>query len=233
VVFVILSITFLVLSAYDQFIVYEVDSVVAFIIAALLLFRDPKTRVPSVVLDAAQLSSSQAIAELASDEGGYTYLPLGESVEDVFVVPSRSVTRAPSAGELRSAIGKITPPGRTLALLFLRESGLTGATMDGLANSLPRIIPETFGLADFMSIRSQGDSLNFTLGGASRLCTPKPVEASRKSGGVVGCTVASFLAVLYSSASKRPVVLEDCFHDEANGTWSIRLNIQRVMPGVT
>jgi len=223
--FMAVSILFLVLSVYGQFIVYEVDSVVAFLIGVVLLFRDPRARVQAGVLDAMLLSSGQAIAELASHAGGYTYLPLGESVEDVVVVPTRPGSSSVPSGDLRPPSKRITPPGRALATLFLRESGLTRATMDGLAVSLPRIVCENLGLADSLSIRDRGERVEVILLGPASVCRPRSGGTNPPSPGVVGCTVASFLAVLYSSASKRPVVLEDCAHDEATDTWSIGLNL--------
>jgi len=223
--FIALSILLLLFSVYDQFIVYEVDSVVAFLVGVVLLLRDPRARVQVGVLDAMQLSSGETIAELSSDAEGYTYLPEGESVEDVVVVPTPSSSSSLPKESLRPS-QRITPPGRALATLFLRESGLSRATMDGLAVSLPRTIRENLGLADSLSIRSKGDRVDVVLHGPTAVCKPRSDETDPSSHGVVGCTVASFLAVLYSSASKRPVVLEDCVHDAAKDTWSIGLNIE-------
>ena len=223
--FMAVSILFLILSVYDQFIVYEVDSVVAFVIAVVLLFRDPRARVQAGVFDAMLLSSSQTMAELASHASGYAYMPLGESVEDVVVVPTHQGSFGLTTGDLRRSKERITPPGRALATLFLRESGLTRATMDGLAVSLPRIVCEDLGLADSLSISDQGDRVEVILRGPAAVCGPRSDGTSPGSRGVVGCTVASFFAVLYSSASKRPVVLEDCVRDEATDTWSMGLNL--------
>lgn len=223
--FVALSILFLILSVYDQFIVFEVDSVVAFVIAVVLLFRDPRARVQAGVLDAMLLSSSQAIAELTSHVSGYEYLPLGESVEDVVVVPTHSGFFDSPSEALRRSKERMTPPGRALATLFLRESGLTHVTMDGLAASLPGIVQEKLGLADSLSIRDQGDKVKVILRGPAAVCRPRSEGTSPGSHGVVGCTVASFFAVLYSSASKKPVVLEDCVLYEATDTSCIVLNL--------
>jgi hypothetical protein len=218
------SILFLILSVYDQFIVFEVDSVVAFLVAVVLLFRDPRARVQVGVLDATLLSSSQAIAELASHARGYTYVPLGESAEDVVVVPTHSDSFSPSTRDLRPSQERITPPGRALATLFLRESGLTHATVDGLAASLPQIVPESLGLADSLIIRDKGDRVDIVLRSPVSVCRPRADGTSPASLGVVGCILASFFAVLYSSATKRSVVLEDCVRDEAAETWTIGLN---------
>jgi hypothetical protein len=223
--FMAVSILFLVLSVYDQFIVYEVDSVVAFLVGVVLLFRDTRARVQAGVLDAMLLSSGQAIAELSSDADGYTYMSLGESVDDVVVVPTGSEPLARPKRGLRQSQKRITPPGRALATLFLREAGLTHATMDGLAVSLPRIVCENLGLADSLSIRDKGERVEVVLRGPASVCRGRSDGTNPALRGVVGCTVASFLAVLYSSASKRPVVLEDCVRDEATDTWRIGLNL--------
>jgi hypothetical protein len=229
--FVVLSIVFLFLSISSQFIVYEVDSVVAFLIAVVLLFRDPRSKVQAVVSDAMQLSSGQTIADLAATADGYAYLPLGGRVEDVVVVPVVSPSPSRLGRNPGSSDVEVTPPGRALAVVFLRESGLTNATMEGLAASLPRMIHEGLGLADSMSITEKEDRVEFTLRGASPVCVPKSDGAGRSSSGVVGCAVSSFFAVLYSSASRRRVVLEDCVHDEAAGTWTIALNLGQAVGG--
>jgi hypothetical protein len=223
--FISLSILFLALSVYDQFIVFEVDSVVSFLIAVVLLFREPRARVQTGVLDAMLLSSSQAIAELASHASGYAYLPLGESVEDVVVVPTRSGSTSPPTRDLYPSQNRITPPGRALATLFLRESGLTHLTMDGLSVSLPKIVRENLGLADSLSIVDKGGRVELILRGPASVCRASSGGTSPSTCGVVGCTVASFFAVLYSIASQRPVVLQDCVRDEATDTWSIGLNL--------
>jgi hypothetical protein len=223
--FITLSILLLILSVYDQFIVFEVDSVVAFLAGVLLLFRDPRARVRTGVLDAMLLSSSQAMAELTSRAHGYVYMPLGESVEDVVVVPTSSPYLGTSAGDLHASETKITPPGRALATLFLRESGLTRLTMDGLAVSLPRVVPENLGLAHSLSTDIKGDGVKVVLRGSASTCRQGSDRADSALHGVVGCTVASFFAVLYCSASRRQVVLEDCARDEATDTWSIGLNL--------
>jgi hypothetical protein len=223
--FVVLAVVFLFLSVSDQFIVYEVDSIVAFLIAAVLLFRDPRAKVKAVVLDAIQLSSSEAIADLASEAEGYTYLPSGGSAEDVVVVPTSSYLRSRSKGEPPPSEDRITPPGRTLAMLFLRESGLTQVTIEGLAASLPRFVSEDLALAGSMDVLDKSDRVEVTLHGLPSICKPGSDGSGPASRGVVGCTVASFFAVLYSSASKRPVVLEECVRDEATKSSRIGLSL--------
>jgi hypothetical protein len=223
-----LGVFFLLLSVYDQFIVYEVDSLVAFVIGVVLLFRDPRARVEAGVLDAMLLSSNQTVAELASHASGYEYLPIGESVEDVVVVPTHSGFFDLPTGILARERSKerITPPGRALATFFLRESGLTHATMNGLATHLPGIVHDSLGLADSLIIRYQGDRVEIVLRSPTTVCRPKSDKTGPRLRGVVGCTVASFFSVLYCSASKRPVLLEDCIRDEAEDTWSIVLNLE-------
>ena len=40
--FIVLSVVFLVIAVSDQFIVFEIDSIVAFLAAIVLLFKDPR-----------------------------------------------------------------------------------------------------------------------------------------------------------------------------------------------
>jgi len=222
--FIALSIIFLVLAVADQFIVFEVDSIVSFLAAILLLFKDSRARVQVRVLDAIMWYGDETIGELSTfSDAGFTYLPTGDHVEGVVVV-SAPLEKVAALNRDRSGapFEGFTPPGRGLAKIYVREVGLTQVTMDTLRASLPGAMQENFGLADSVDIASTDDSVKVTLHGASTTCACES-DRVRPSKGTIGCTIASFLAVLMSTATKRPVSLEPCVHDLGADTWTVSM----------
>ena len=225
--FIALSILFLVLAVSNQFIVFEVDSIVAFLVAIFLLFRDPRARVQARVLDAILLSSDQTIEELAvSSKAGFAYVPAGNNVEDVVVVPAGLVKATmPNGAPTSEPSLVITPPGRELARLYNRETGLTHVTMDALRISLSEMMRENFGLARSVSIDSKDDIVRITLHGASATCTCGSAGDQAASAGRIGCTLASFLAVLVATATERSTSLEPCVHDTSADNWVVSMSL--------
>jgi hypothetical protein len=222
--FIALSIIFLVLAVADQFIVFEIDSIVSFLAAILLLFRDSRARVQVRVLDAIMEYGDQTIGELSTfSDTGFTYLPTGDHVEEVVVVPAPLQKVAPPDGSRsRAPFEGFTPPGRGLAKIYVREMGLNQITMDTLRASLPGAMQENFGLADSVDIDSTGDRVKITLHGASTACACES-DQTRPAKGTIGCTMASFLAVIISTATRRPVSLEPCVHDVGADTWTVSM----------
>jgi len=221
--FIVLSIIFLVLAVGDQFIVFEIDSIVAFLAAIFLLFRDPRARAQVRVLDAIMESTDETIGELSTfSDAGFTYVPTGAGVEGVVVVPDGGRPSAPFRA--------FTPPGRRLAMIYAREVGLTQITMDVLSASLSGAMQENFGLADSADIVSTDDGVKVTLHGASTTCACETDQARSDQKGSIGCTLASFLAVLVSAATKRPLSLEPCVHDVSADSWTVSMTLTPSIP---
>ncbi len=216
--FIALSVALLVLSAYDQFILFEIDSIAAFLIAVFLLFRDPRARVQAGVLDAILGSTDETIEGLSALSGvDFTYVPAGSGVEGVVI----AVTGGPKRRQ-KANVGsdpappprELIPPGRGLAMLFVREMGFRSITLDLLRDSLPDAMRERFSLATTTEFVSADDSVDVTLRGASTVCSCSPAAGEKPSPkGSVGCPVASFVAVLVSAATDRPVSLKPCARD--------------------
>jgi hypothetical protein len=236
----VLSIVFLLLAVYDGFFLFEVDSVIAFMAAVFLLFKDPRARVQSRVLDAMLLSSDQAIQELSAPAGaGFTYVTKGDEIEDVVVVPGNAMAEAtaglpngataglPNGATAGTYPAELTPPGRRLAELYKREAGLMHVrlTMEVIGVSLPDVMRENFGLARAVSIDSTEDGVKVTLHGSSSTCTCGEYDKADAGKGYVGCTVASFLAVLVVTATGRPVSLDRCAHDTEADTWTVPMSL--------
>jgi hypothetical protein len=221
--FIVLSVLFLVIAVSDQFIVFEIDSIVAFLAAVVLLFKDPRARVQARVFDAVLGSTDEAIGELSASDAGFTYVPTGHGVESVIIIPESVKGAALPTGSPRSSPSAeaITPPGRGLAKLYVREIGATQLTMDVLRASLPEAMRENFGLARSVDIVSTDERVDVTLQGASTTCTCGVGQKGPTSEGSVGCAVASFLAVLVSAATDRPVLLERCVREASTGSWTI------------
>jgi hypothetical protein len=223
--FIALSVIFLILAVSDQFIVFEVDSIVAFMAAALLLFRDPRARVQARVLDAALLSSDQTIEGLSTPlASGFTYLQKGKDVEGVVVVPEVYTLDGLPTGRPLGTPAEITPPGRRLAQLYKREAGLGDVTMEAILSSLAEVMRENFGLARSVKIESNDEAgvVKMVLYGAPATCSCGEGDLTPTAeNGCIGCTVASFLAVLVSAATKRPISLHRCIHDVGSDAWTV------------
>jgi len=230
--FIVLSIVFLVLAVGDQFIVFEIDSIVAFLAAIFLLFRDPRARAQVRVLDAIMESTDETIGELSTfSDAGFTYVPTGAGVEGVVVVPERlEEAIVPDGGRPSAPFRAFTPPGRRLAMIYAREVGLTQITMDVLSASLSGAMQENFGLADSADIVSTDDGVKVTLHGASTTCACETDQARSDPKGSIGCTLASFLAVLVSAATKRPLSLEPCVHDVSADSWTVSMTLTPSIP---
>ena len=104
--FIVLSVLFLVIAVSDQFIVFEIDSIVAFLAAIVLLFKDPRARVQARVFDAVMGSTDEAIGELSASDAGFTYVPTGEGVEMVVIIPEVAKSAAlPNGHPVESSFG--------------------------------------------------------------------------------------------------------------------------------
>lgn len=228
--FIGLSVVFLILSVADQFIVFELDSIIAFIAAIVLLFRDPQAKVPASVFDATLVSSDQTIRELSALGGaGFSYVPTGALVSDVVLVPSLADAPGLPKGEpQRPPSSTLTPPGLGLAVLYTRETGLTELTMDAIRASLPDVVRDSFGIARSVDMKEDGGRLRTTLHHTSASCTCADYPAN--PGGCIGCMVASFLAVIVTAATKRSLLLERCVHDPDADAWVITMNLGPIVP---
>jgi hypothetical protein len=219
--FVAASVVFLLLSVPLKSVVLEIDSVVSFAVAAILLLKENRSKVQSRVLTAVVSSLGTTIAELSSRAGSsYLYAPLGNTVSDVVVLGKpESSTNAGAGGEFQ-----IVPPGKGLAELFARESEGVSITRESLNNLIPSVINENFGLAEAAEVTSRNGRVEVLLRKPAIFCSCQKDES--KSNGVVGCTISSFLAVLYSFGSQGPLSLDRCVTDLEARTWKISMALE-------
>jgi len=216
----------LALSASTQYIVYEVDSVITFVAALILLLRDPRAKVQEKVLDAVLISSNKTMQELSGLEAeAYTYVPKGDSVSEVVILP-RSNPNPVSMGQRV----EIVPPGRALAEVFTREAGVAHPTLDEVRGSLPFVLRESLGLAISATVDVREDSVEVMIRGSSASCGCKGKPGDRVSGSI-GCTVASFMGVLVCASTRRPVLLGECINDDSAGTWVIPMTLGQSASG--
>jgi hypothetical protein len=227
ILFTTLSVSLLVLSLIRENIVFEVDSVVCFLAAIFLLFKDPRNRVQARVLDAIMLTSNEALAELSavaelSAGVSFDYVATGGKVSDVSVLRSRTYKTALPNGGIRAPHSlKLTPPGRGLAELFVRETGLKDVSIEALKVTLPSMMRENFGLAESVNFDIKDYEAEVVLHQPSSVC--KCEDEPHVTGGYLGCTVASSLAVLVCFATKRSVKLRRCIRDPATDAWKISM----------
>jgi hypothetical protein len=216
--FVGLTVVLLLASYFTGLVVFEIDSIVSFLAAVVLLFSEPKRKVQPSVLDAILSSTERSISDLASRESSaFEYVPVGPGVPGVLVEP---LANGKPGGP------GITPPGRALAELFSRETGVVKPTFASLDASLPGVVTETFGLARGMRFAHSEDSVKVVLGAPSFEC-PCGNGDGRGGSGVPGCTVASFFAVLVCSSAERPLSLESCRRDSASDTWEVSMRLEK------
>jgi len=218
--FVVASIAFLILSVKLGNVVLEVDSVVSFAVAAVLFLKESRSRVQSRVLSAVVQTLGTTIAELSSWAGsGFVYAPRGKEMSDIAVLDSPNTAEVM---RLRDDF-KIVPPGMGLAVLFARETEGASITLDSLGHLLQWIVRENFGLAEDVEVVSTGNRVEVVLRKPAIFCSCQRDE--QRSAGVVGCTVSSFLAVLYTYGSQRSLTLDRCATDTEKGTWKISMNL--------
>ncbi len=221
--FALLTVVFLVLSYYTQFVVFEIDSIVTFLACIILLFSEPRRKVQARLIDAILSSSGKVTAELAATRSEkFEYVPGTGGVSGVTLLPSN----APEASSKGNDGGlPITPPGKALAELFLREAGISRPTFESLEASLPQVVTENFGLANTIKLVRRDDSIKITLGAPSFEC---PCQSAGLAGkpGVLGCTVGSFFAVLACAAEGRPLELQGCVRDNASDTLELIMRLE-------
>lgn len=218
--FVILTAILLLLSYLTQYIVFEIDSIIAFLAALVLFFSEPRRRVQTRVMDAILNSNQRSVAELAARQSdAYEYVPAASGVSGVNLSPVQS---NPAHNE-KSAPG-FTPPGRALAELFVREAGIPVPSFDALEASLPQVVTENFGLARSAKLIRKDNTITLLLESPSFEC-PCRNDTDSPGSGVPGCTVASFLAVLVCAAESKPLMLTECSKDQSKDTWQVSVHL--------
>lgn len=219
--FVALTVVLLLLSYWTKAVVFEIDSVVSFLMVLVLFFSEPRRKVQPRLLDAVLSSTERSIAELANAQyPGFNYVPGARGYSGVVMVP---IADGKASSGTKVAV---TPPGRAMAELFARETGILNPTMESLDASLPGVVTETFGLAGRAELEQKGDSVRVMLGAPSFECscvdgvqTPHP--------GVPGCTVASFFAVLVCASAQRRISLMECKRDRDADTWEVSMQLEQ------
>ena len=169
-VLLILSAGLLIVSYKYPNIVVEVDSVVAFCAALVLIYKDSTHTVQLRLVDRMLASSSETISGLSRRAfigSDFSYVSGGKNITDVAIVPRGSRTNngngAQSSATSIMSSGKnvityenkpiieeekgIVPPGRSLAQLFLRELPMENPSLDDLIASVPQIFSQSFGLS--------------------------------------------------------------------------------------
>lgn len=195
----------------------EVDSVVAFLAALILIYRDTTHSVQLRVVDRILDSSRAQISELSTFRipSGYIHELKGEKVTDVVLVfaSNHSNSAQPDSGQAKP---ELTPPGRSLAQLFLRELGKTNPELQDLKSAMQPIFSESLGLSleSNLDLNSE-ESVTATIAQPviKIACDDNPNENYSLS-----CVVCSLLAVLICFTTKRRVSIVSCRHDSKEVT---------------
>jgi hypothetical protein len=137
----------------------------------------------------------------------------------VDIVPAQTVV--PTEESLKnSSSTKITPPGRMLASVFIREVGLKQLSLASLSSALGPFMSDNAGLAKSVDIVVSEPVFKFKMTGAATRCS----AAGLSHDGQIGCPVASFLAVLLAAAIESPVILNGCEFESESETWTITMH---------
>ncbi len=133
------TVVFIVLSYRTGSLLFQFDSIVSFIAALILLFRDTSHTVQARVVNRILTSSHQMAADLSAyGLGGssFLYVPEGRKVGDVMLVPVKEgevpTPSAPAAGEGEAGIqathGASTPPSSEGAFRLTSAGGTSDAS---------------------------------------------------------------------------------------------------------
>ena len=214
-----ISVGFLYLSyRHPNTLVFEIESIVAFIGALVLIFKDStrsvQLRVVTRIADSAQ-SIIEGLATSGATRGGFHYVSYGHKISDVFVVPINS---SPLERGTVSTFGlsekdvqrlKFVPPGRGLAELFEREVGVSQETLPGTLEALPDVLAESFELVASAVVNRDGNRVEVKL--VRPLLKQSCADTSLSvQDGRIGCPICSMIAILLCKYSGSPVVIEGC-----------------------
>lgn len=235
IILLMLSVSLVVLSYKYPNIVIEVNSVVAFAAAIVLLYKDTTHSVQLRVVDRILESSRDLMRNLASiglPNATFTYVRKGDKITDVVIVPSlQSDGRSEGVPEPEKAKTapvelnsiELVPAGRSLAQLFLREMPAENPGFEDLIRSLPTIISESLGLCAAASMTMNTDIVEVALihPVLKNSCgTGEPAQIA------LLCETCSLLAVLICYTTRRTVVIEGCSHNERKDVSTIRLRLR-------
>ena len=216
--FAALTVVLLALALATSSVVFEVDSVVSFLAAGVLLLSDPRRRADVRVMDAIISSGSRAVADLTANSAGATYAPRGKRRGDVVLVLDGQGATSKQAGTT------MTAPGAALAELFFREYGVP-PSVEALEASLTTALQD-YGLASSAKVLPSKPGLRLVLGDPGFDC--ECAGAPGPDDGLVGCPVASFLAIALCAATGGSVVLGRCAHDRDAGTWEVSMETRQL-----
>ncbi len=234
-ILLIVSAALAVLSYRYPSIVIEVDSVISFAGAIVLLYRDTSHSVQLRVVDRILESSHDLTRSLASlnlsDSKFFYYVQRGKSVQDVVVIPSEQAEGVPdlekeTAPSKDPALLELVPSGRSLAQLFLREMPVESFGFEDLVTSLPSVVSGALGLASTASISRVNDIVEVKLlrPVLKNACgNGEPIQIS------LVCESCSLFAILICQASRRTVIVESCSANE-KGISTIRYRLLAQAP---
>jgi hypothetical protein len=239
IVLIVASFAMLVISYFYPSIVLQLESIIAFIAAIVLLFREQRHSVQLRIVTRMLNSSHEFIESLARDNLNpvdYSYFPLGPGISDVAILPSSELgtqfgqlpdeegARNGNSMEQKSFSHKLVPPGRGLAELFERE--IPSRTLDELIGSLSAVVCQRFELASAARAIFDGKVISVIL-------VQPALKDSCNSGGakepkvtsVIGCAVCSMLATLICYTTRRETKLNECLYDMLRDVSTVRLEL--------
>ncbi len=196
-----LSVALLVISYRFPNVLAEVDSVVAFGAAIVLIYKDTTQSVQLRVVDRILDSSQSEVTRLADllklSHSRAIHVLKGEKVAEVILELKPDI----------DIVVELVPPGRALAALYFREMARESPTLEDLANSMQSVFSESLGLSLSSSMQVNPDSATVKI-----LQPVLKIPCSQSDGpeDSLVSPVSSLLAVLICYVSKRSVWIEKC-----------------------
>lgn len=242
--FIALSILFLAISyKYPNYIV-EVDSIVAFIAALVLLYKDRgqfvQLRVANRILNSSE-DLIDALAESVSSDLTFRYVPKGPRISDVSLIgcteqPKAAEKREETSGDAETILKKVkggrqidernfVPVGRGLAQLFVREMGSRNSDLDSFINLFPSFFSENFGLSRSVNVTKIDDvHVEFSIMHPALANSHLSSESEHR----FGCITCSLIATLVCFITGREITVRDCSYDFKHDISIVKLELGAV-----
>lgn len=225
VILLLCCIVLLIISYNYRNIVVELDSIIAFVAGLILLFKDQKHTIQLRIMNNA-LESSHAFMESAGiremiGNGSYKYVPAGKTISDV-ILKRLGEFSTDAKQDILGAV-QLTPIGRGLAQLLVREMPVESPTVDDLLESLPSILTDKLNLAAGAKVFRGPDNLEFLLSQPTLMeeCSNSASDDFRS----LYCQTCSMVATAVCHVSRREITIEGCDRNEELDTSTIRIRL--------
>jgi len=224
----IISVIFLILAYVTRYIMFEVTSIVALLLGAILVFTSIEPYVKMDVANRAAISSLAALSEILAYlkiEGKAAHIPptRNQSKGRTFI-PMQSESSLPTLEEITK--DRVVIPGKGLLLpstgsallqLYERELGdLRKIDFDYLVEWLPRVLVDGLQMAEKMEITRNGEDIHAKLTSSAFRHLCQQAETSNLICETINCPMCSSIADAIAKNTNRIVYYKKCSYDPSS-----------------